>query len=77
MDLNHFVKNFASQFQETAIESFNSNTRYREEIDEWDSLTALAIIAMVDSNYNVVIKGEDIRNTQTIEDLFKIVKSRY
>jgi acyl carrier protein len=37
---------------------------------------ALSIIAMIDEEYNVVIKGNDIRNAETIEDLFKIVQSR-
>lgn len=76
MDINQFVENFASQFEETELERINPETRYREEIEEWDSLTALSIIAMVDIKYKVVIKGEDIRNTTTIEDLFIIVESR-
>lgn len=33
---------------------------------------ALSIIAIVDDEYDVAIKGDDIRNSQTIEDLFNI-----
>lgn len=31
---------------------------------------------MVDEEYDVRIKGDDIRSVATIEELFKIVKSR-
>jgi len=36
----------------------------------------LSVIAMVDEEYDVTIKGDDIRNSSTIEDLFNIVKSK-
>ena len=45
-------------------------------LDEWSSLIALSIIAMVDEEYDVALKGDDIRNTVTIEDLYNLVKSR-
>jgi acyl carrier protein len=31
---------------------------------------------MVDEEYDVKVKGDDIRNSSTIEDLYNIVKSR-
>ena len=47
-----------------------------KELDEWSSLLALSIIAMVDEEYNVTLKGDDIRNSKTIADLFELVKSK-
>jgi acyl carrier protein len=37
---------------------------------------ALSIIAMADDEYDVEIKGDDIRNSTTIADLFEIVKKK-
>jgi hypothetical protein len=37
-------------------------------------MLTLAIIAMVIAEYGVTIKGADIRRSETIEDLFNIVK---
>jgi len=76
MDMNHFISNFAAQFDDTDIEEFKAETKFRE-IEEWSSLTALSIIAMVDEEYNVALKGDDIRNSQTINDLYIIVCSRF
>ena len=50
-------------------------TKFRE-LEEWSSLVALGVIAMVDEEYGVKIKGDDIRNSQTINDIYEIVKSR-
>lgn len=75
MELNEFIKNFAEQFDETEVSEITAGTEYKN-LDEWSSLIALSIIAMVDEEYDVALKGDDIRNTATIEDLFNLVKSR-
>jgi acyl carrier protein len=76
MDIDNFIKNIASQLDDTDASKITAQTKFREEIEEWDSLIALSVIAMVDDVYGVVIKGSDIGNCTTIEDLFNIVKSR-
>jgi len=75
MELNDFVQNFASQFEETEASEFKAETAFRD-LDEWSSLTSLSIIAMVDEEYNVKLTGDDIRNSKTILDIFNIVKSK-
>lgn len=72
MELNDFVKNFASLFEDTDPERFTPDTRYKD-LPEWSSLVALFVIAMVDEKYSVKIKGDDIRNSITVEDLFNTV----
>lgn len=73
MELNDFVKNFAAQFEETDASEFTPDTEYKL-LDEWGSMTALTIIAMIDDVYHVQIKGAAIQNADTIEDLFNHVK---
>ena len=75
MELNKFVENFALQFDETDASVFTSETNFKD-LDDWSSMQALSIIAMVDEEYGVKIKGDDIRNSKTIQHLFDIVKSR-
>lgn len=75
MELNEFIEHFAEQFDETDITAFQAETKFKE-LDEWSSLLALSIIAMVDEEYDVRIKGDDIRSSVTIKDLFDLVKSR-
>ena len=73
MDLQEFIGKFAEQFDETEVSEFKADTKFRTFVD-WSSMVALSIIAMVDDEYGITIKGDDIRKSETIEDLFNIVK---
>ncbi len=73
MNLQDFIENFADQFDDTDKAVFTGETKFKE-LDEWSSLTALSIIAMVDDEYDVIIKGNDIINSETIQDLFEAVE---
>lgn len=75
MELSKFIQNVANQFDETDVSAFTEDTEFKE-LDEWSSLLALTIIAMIDEEYGVEIKGDHIRNAVTIKDLFEIVKSK-
>ena len=75
MELNSFIENFAEQFDETDASEFKAETVFKD-LEEWSSLIALSIIAMVDEEYDVTLKGDDIRNASTIEDLFNTVKAK-
>lgn len=73
--LEEFVQLFAEQFDDTDASQFTPSTEFRE-LDEWSSLIALSIIAMVDEEFDVALKGIDIRQANTIEDLYNIVISK-
>lgn len=73
--MEKFIKNFAEQFDETDASEFTAKTEFKE-LDEWDSMMALAIIAMVDEEYDATINGDDILGANTVEDLFKTVTSK-
>ncbi len=75
MELKVFIENFADQFEETDPASITASTVFHE-LDEYSSLIALSIIAMVDEEYDVQLKGDDMRAAVTVEDLFNTVKSK-
>ena len=70
MEIKDFIQHFAEQFDDTDVSMFSPETRFKE-LDDWNSLTALSIIAMVDEEYGVSINSDNIRSAQTVGDLFK------
>lgn len=50
MELNDFIKNFAEQLDDVDVAALGAETRFKE-LEEWSSLTALSVIAMVDEEY--------------------------
>ena len=75
MEIKDFIENFANQFDDTDPSEIKADTVFKE-LDEWSSLIALSVIAMVDEEYDITIKGDDIRNSNTIEDLFNAIKAK-
>ena len=75
MEIKDFIANFAGQFEKTEASVFTPKTKFRE-LDEWSSLLALSILAMVDEEYDVQLKGEEMRATNTIQELFDLVSSK-
>lgn len=75
MELKEFIEKFAEQFDDTDANEIKAETKFKE-LDEWSSLIALGVIGMVDEEYEITLKGEDIRNSITVEDLFNAVKSK-
>lgn len=74
MEIKEFIENFASNFDDTNITLFTPHTKFRE-LDEWTSMIALSTMAMVSEEYDVELSAEEMRNAQTIEDLFNVTKS--
>lgn len=75
MEIKDFIANFADQFEDTSVDQISATTKFRD-LEEWSSIIALAIIAMIDEEYDITIKGDDMRAAETVEDLFNIVKSK-
>lgn len=73
MEIKGFIVNFANQFEDTDASVFNAETKFRK-LDEWSSLMALSILAMVDEEYDVQLKADQMRQANTVEELFEIVK---
>ena len=75
MNLEEFVARFAEEFDETPAEQFKADTVFKR-LNEWGSLTALSIIAMVDEEFEKRITGADLRSVETIQDLYNLVLSK-
>ena len=75
MELKEFIENFADQFDDTDPSEIKADTVFKE-LDELSSLIALSVIAMVDEEYDVTLKGDDIRNSNTVDDLFNTVSAK-
>ena len=75
MKLLDFIEHFAEQFDETDANDITATTVFRN-LEEWSSLVALSVMAMIDEEYDVQLNGEEMRSAVTVEDLFNIVSTK-
>lgn len=73
--LEEFVQLFAEQFDETDASEITAATVFHD-LDEWSSLVGLSVIAMVDEEFDVALKGDDVKNSVTVEDLYNRVVAK-
>ncbi|WP_417572995.1 phosphopantetheine-binding protein [Phocaeicola sp.] len=75
MEIKEFIENFADQFDETDASLLKPETVFHE-LEDYSSLVALSIIAMVDEEYSVTLKSNDMSAAVTIQDLFNTIQTK-
>lgn len=75
MELRDFVIEFADQFDETDPSEITAGTIFHD-LDEWDSLIALAVLNMAEKKFGKKITFDEMKKCKTVEDLFRVVESK-
>jgi acyl carrier protein len=73
--MEEFIKNFYEILEDTEANEINQNTDYKN-LEEWDSMTSLMLIAMVDEKYGKQVIGIDIKECLTLENLYDRIQSK-
>ncbi len=71
MTLEEFVKGFAELFDETEPDEIQATTVFHD-LDEWSSLTGMAVLAYVKSITGRTISPAELRECVTVEDVYKL-----
>ncbi len=75
MTLTEFIEKFAECFNQTPAASITATTEFKK-LSEWGSMLTLIVIAMIDADYEKTITAEDLKASNTVEELFEKVKSK-
>ncbi|GAA0874238.1 hypothetical protein GCM10009118_06460 [Wandonia haliotis] len=75
MTVVEFTRLLEKEFEDIEEGTLIPSMNYRE-IPEFSSMHALILIALIDSEFDVLLNGEDLRSVNTIEELFNLVTER-
>lgn len=73
--VEEFVQKVEAEFDDLEPGTLLPDTKYRE-LEDWSSMHALVVIAFIDIEYGVTVKGEDLRSTETMRDIYHVVQSK-
>lgn len=73
--MDEFIKNFANQWDETESEVFTPDCAFHD-LEEWSSLTGLAILNMIAKKYGVKVAPDELRAAVTIKDVYNLILSK-
>ena len=72
MEMEDLIKKIAEILE---VEDLDITKQFKD-YDEWDSLTSLSVVAMLDSDYNISMTFKEVASFESIEDFCKEVLSR-
>ena len=75
MNIDEFITHIEEEFEDIEPGTLKPTSVFREGF-EWNSINALILIAMVKTEYDVTINAEDIANSKTVEDIYRIIEAR-
>lgn len=75
MELKNFIADFTDQFDDTDASEITALTSFHD-LEEWDSLIALAVLNMTEKKYGKRITFDDMKGCDTVEDLFNVIQNK-
>lgn len=75
MNITEFVNKFSEVFDDARDLNLTPDT-YFKELPEYSSLATLSIISFADENFDIVISGKEIREADTLQDLYDLIQSK-
>lgn len=75
MEIKDFTEKFAEVFDDSEIDALTPET-YFKELEAFSSMTVLAIIAFADEYYDVELSGKEIKDVETVHDLYELINSK-
>ena len=73
--LDEFTKNIELELDDIESGTLTPEINYRD-LESWSSMYALIIIAYVDLEFDVTLTGDDLKQCNTVKDLYTLIKSR-
>jgi acyl carrier protein len=72
MDINGFLEIIKVELPESHS-IINLDTKFRD-LEEWDSLTGMSIIVVLEETYGVKISDSTFKDFNTFSDIFDFIK---
>ncbi len=73
--MEEFIKNFSAQWDETDASEFTPECVFHD-LEEWSSLTGLAVLNMIAKKYGVKITPAELKACVTIKDVYDTIQSK-
>jgi acyl carrier protein len=75
MSIDEFIQKLEGEFEDIPKGTLKPETKITD-IEGWGSMHALIVIALVDTEYNVTIKGDELRQIQSVQQLYDTVVAK-
>ena len=75
MSIEEFISKFEECFEGIEPSTLKTDTEFRN-LESWDSLTALTLLAMIDAEFEVAISASELRSCNKVQEIFDLIKTK-
>lgn len=75
MTLEEFVIEIEDAFEIQERGTLLPDTDYKK-FEEWDSMHALILIALIDTEFDLLVSGNDLKNLVTVREVYELIQER-
>ncbi|MFT6982701.1 MAG: acyl carrier protein [Crocinitomicaceae bacterium] len=75
MTLEEFVIEIEDAFEIQERGTLLPDTDYKN-FEEWDSMHALILIALIDTEFDLLVSGNDLKNLVTVREVYQLIQDR-
>lgn len=75
INLDEFTRLLEQEFDDMEPNSLTPETSYRD-MPDFSSMHALIIIAFIDNQFDVLLTGQELKNTIMVKDLYDLVVTK-
>jgi len=75
MDIGDFIQKIEAEFEDIPKGTIKPST-ILSHIEGWGSMHALIVVALADTEYDVSIKGEELKNSLSVQELFDLIQRK-
>ena len=73
--LEEFVVKIEEAFEIEESGTLLPDTDYKN-FEEWDSMHALILIALIDTEFDLLVSGNDLKSVVTIREVYELIQER-
>ena len=73
--IEKFKQKFSEAIEEELILQLEPNASFKN-IESWDSFSGMSIISMIDEEFGVTIKTDEMSKTNSINELYDLISSK-
>jgi len=75
IEIDDLVQKLEAEFDEIEPGTLKPTTSFKD-LEEWSSMQALVVIALIDEHYEIALTGEDLMDCETVQDIYDKIKEK-
>jgi acyl carrier protein len=75
MKIDEFILKFSDAIEYDKQEKLTPEIVFRE-LEIWDSLAAMSLIGLIDQEFRLIIRTDEMKSAHTLKELYDLIQSK-